>query len=226
VSWIKPLLPFTKVIKYYGYPVVSKRVARYVSDLRKAHGINDATKHLRLTGYNRQGIYCPSMKLSEKWMYLINAPFDISEKCCDIMKKEPFKRYVKETGRKAYVGVMAIESAERQKQYLKTGCNAFNLAEPKSMPLGFWTENDVLEYLKINQLPYASVYGDIVEKEGGYSTTGVYRTGCMYCMFGITHEKTPNRFQQMKHTHPHIYEYCMNNLNLKKVLSFLNVPYN
>lgn len=33
--------------------------------------------------------------------------------------------------------------------------------------------------------------------------------GCMFCAFGAHREKTPNRFQRMKVTHPKIYDYCM-----------------
>lgn len=31
--------------------------------------------------------------------------------------------------------------------------------------MSFWTEQDVLEYLKTRNLEYAKVYGDIVERE-------------------------------------------------------------
>lgn len=32
-------------------------------------------------------------KLPDKWKFLLSAPFNCSEKCCDIMKKKPFKKY-------------------------------------------------------------------------------------------------------------------------------------
>ena len=43
-------------------------------------------------------------------------------------------------------------------------------------------------------------------------------------------EKCPNRFQQLKETHPKIWEYCMKpwdqgGLGLKEVLEYINVPY-
>ena len=92
--------------------------------------------------------------------------------------------------------------------------------------MSFWTEQDVLHYLKDFNILYASVYGNIVAKTKIVSTeeleqlamenvsvdlmtTGVQRTGCMFCMFGAHLDKYPNRFQRMKITHPKQYDYCM-----------------
>jgi hypothetical protein len=54
---------------------------------------------------------------------------------------------------------------------------------------------------------------------------GYDRTGCMFCLFGIEKEKEPNRFQKMMVSHPAQYNYCINHLNIKDVLSFMKVPY-
>lgn len=60
---------------------------------------------------------------------------------------------------------------------------------------------------------------------GTLTTTGVSRTGCMFCMFGCHLEKEPNRFQRMKQTHPQQYAYCMDHLGLKEVLDYIGVSY-
>lgn len=74
--------------------------------------------------------------------------------------------------------MMAAESRLRRNSWLKNGCNAFDSKRPISNPMSFWTENDVLEYLAKHKVPYASVYGEIVQnKNGKYSTTGRDRTG-------------------------------------------------
>lgn len=41
------------------------------------------------------------------------------------------------------------------------GCNAFDKKRPTSQPMSFWTEQDVLLYLLVNKVKYASVYGKI-----------------------------------------------------------------
>ena len=95
--------------------------------------------------------------------------------------------------------------------------------------MSFWTEADVLEYLYTYNIPYASVYGDIVRTDGGgWSTTGEQRTGCVFCAFGAHLEKAPNRFQRLKITHPKLWSYCMrpweeHGLGMKTVLDYIGV---
>jgi 3'-phosphoadenosine 5'-phosphosulfate sulfotransferase (PAPS reductase)/FAD synthetase len=122
---------------------------------------------------------------------------------------------------------MADESDMRTTEYMANGgCNFFNTKREKSWPLGFWTEQDVLQYLSVNNIPYATVYGEICGRGDQLITTGVKRTGCMFCMFGVHMEKEPNRFQRMQITHPKQWEYCMYQLGLKEVLEYIGVPWN
>jgi hypothetical protein len=44
-------------------------------------------------------------------------------------------------------------------------------------------------------------------------------------MFGIQQEKEPNRFQKMELSHPEEYKYCMEDLGIKDVMEYLNIPY-
>lgn len=221
ITVIRPEMAFNQVIKKYGYPVVSKEVALIVRKLR--HGnLSDRYRNYLLYGDERGKIG----KLSEKWKILIDAPFDSSEQCCNVMKKKPFKKYHKETKRLPFIGVTQDEGFMRERQYSKTGCNVYDSNNPKSQPLGFWTRQDILRYVVENKLDIASVYGEIKQKGNGeYYTTGEQRTGCMFCMFGCHMEKCPNRFQRMAKTHPQLYNYCINKLEIGKVLDFIGVPY-
>ena len=219
VTVVNPKMRFDEVIKKYGYPVASKEQALYIYEAK-------TTKSEKLRNKRLYGDEKGRFKISEKWKYLVNAPFNVSNKCCDVMKKNPVKQYEKETGRKAYIGTMAEESILRMNRWMKFGCNAFDKTRPTSQPLSFWTEQDILQYIVENNLEYASVYGKIIQDENGkYYTTGCDRTGCMFCMFGCHLEQEPNRFQRMKKTHPKQYEYCMNQLKLKEVLDYIGVPY-
>lgn len=121
---------------------------------------------------------------------------------------------------------MAAESNLRKLEYLKKGCNSFDTKRPASTPLGFWTEQDILQYIKENNIPYCSIYGEILQdKKGKFYTTGAKRTGCMFCMFGVHLEKSPNKFELMKETHPKLHDYCINTLGCGKVLDFIGVNY-
>lgn len=174
-----------------------------------------------------------------KYKFLLDAPFEVSNKCCNIMKKYPAHKYAKDTGRKPITAQMASESMLRTQKWLQYGCNGFKMKQPISNPMSFWTEQDVLWYIKIFDIPICSVYGDIVldneniqlnlfednTKEINYGeilvsgifdkerpllkTTGCNRTGCMFCLFGSHLEKGEGRFEMLKRTHPKQYEYIM-----------------
>lgn len=223
VIWLKPELPFNKVIEKYGYPVISKEVSRDIEVARRKPNGKTADR------FDPNSEYCKKYGKRwclEKWIFLKDSDIPVSNQCCNIMKKKPSKKYAKISNKYSYVGTMACESAVRKQNWLRTGCNAFNNKEPKSQPLSFWTEQDILQYLKQFNIPYASIYGDIVENEHGkLMTTGASRTGCMFCMFGVHLEKNPNRFQRMAVTHPKQYDYCINKLGCGKVLDYIGVDY-
>ena len=223
VEIIRPEMRFDDVLKTKGYPVVSKRVAAYVETAKRSPNSIRA-KYIR-------GEEKTKFVTGGKWAYLIESEFLVSDQCCNVMKKKPAKKYAKVTGRKAITGQMACESLSRERHWLENGCNGFRLKEPISNQMAFWTEQDVLHYIKKFNVPYASVYGEIqvkksedtekgqinmidylgcYEPEDTLETTGCDRTGCIFCMFGCHLEKEPNRFQRLKETHPRQYEYCIN----------------
>lgn len=184
-----------------------------------------------------------------RYLFMLEAPFEVSNMCCKVMKKAPVHTYGKETGRKPITAQMADESRLRTSKWLQNGCNAFEAKNPISNPMSFWTEQDVLLYVKENDIPLASVYGDIVVdyfamnqcdnqmslSDYGISenetpilkTTGCERTGCMFCGYGCHLEKSPNRFERMKQTHPKIYDYIMRSksdggLGYKEIIEWIN----
>lgn len=234
VIWLKPKMNFKKVIENYGYPVISKEVSKVVKDARAAIKNGKEKTSYAVKQLNGEYINPNNGKLSPynktKYKYLIDAPFKISSQCCDVMKKQTVHRYERESGKKAIIGTMASESKQRKSQWIQYGCNAFNAKIPTSKPLSFWTEQDILKYIQKYNLEYASVYGDIVEKDGKLITTGCSRTGCVFCMYGCHLESEPNRFQRLKETHPKLYEYCLKpwdegGLGMKEVLDFLHIKY-
>lgn len=214
-------ISFRDVILKEGYPIISKRVSRRVHDVQK---LGDACYAARCFDGRETGIY--DMR---KWAFVIDAPFKVSNRCCEIMKERPAKRFSRQSGLRAIVGTMACESQARRLEWLRHGCNAFDNKEPVSKPISFWTEQDILEMLVNYGIPYASVYGQILQTESGiWYTTGCQRTGCMFCAFGAHLEKEPNRFQQLKQTHPNVWEYCMKSvenggLGMRTVLEYIHV---
>lgn len=262
VEIVRPEMRFDEVIKKYGYPVISKEVSLKIYNCRttEAKGKESyARKQFEGTYVSKNG-KSNAFDVT-KWKFMLDAPYGVSHMCCNVMKKKPAKQYGKQSNRKPILGTMASESKIRYQNWLKHGCNAFEKGNPSSQPLSFWTEQDILHYIKKFNVPYASVYGDIViddrsedaiegqvnlidylgcyEQDDMLKTTGCNRTGCIFCMFGCHLEKTPNRFQRLKETHPRQYEFCINGgemvdgkwqpnkegLGLGKVLDYIGVDY-
>jgi len=207
VTWIKPKLTFRKVLEKYGYPVITKEVAQKLYEIRNTN--SEKLRNKRLYGDKKgNGI------MAKKWRFMIKAPFKISHNCCNILKKYPVKSFENKSGKAPVVGTMVEESTLRSTVYLKRGCNSFEGKRPMSTPIAFWRETDIWKYIKKHNLKYSSIY------DKGYN-----RTGCMFCMFGVHLEKGENRFQRMKKTHPKLYNYCIDNLGIGKVLDFMEVEY-
>lgn len=234
IEIVRPEMRFDEVIKKHGYPLVSKEISQVVEEAKIGIKRNDGSYRYRIMKLNGE-LKTPDGKKSqyncEKWRFLLDAPFDVSNKCCKVMKKNPSKKYEKATGRKPIIGTMASESRLRYQGWLKYGCNSYDKRRMSSNPLSFWTEQDIYHYIKENNVPYCSVYGDIVlaeksedsvngqinlidylesyEPDDQLKTTGCDRTGCIFCMFGCHLEKEPNRFQMLKETHPRQYDFCI-----------------
>ena len=223
VTILRPKMRFDEVIKKYGYPIISKEVSQRIHEYR--HNPSGWIKD-RWDGNGKYASKYGTRFDISKWKPLRDSDIPVSHKCCMVMKKTPAKMYEKETGKKPILATMADESALRATEWMKNGCNAFDNKRARSAPMSFWTEQDVLQYIKENNIPIASVYGDVVYKEDSdqmriedygiegcgtekLCTTGCNRTGCIFCAFGAHLEKGESRFERLKRTHPKQYDYCM-----------------
>ena len=218
---LRPKMRFDEVIKKYGYPMISKEVSLKVANAR----IGGVCASDFIKGSERE-TRCGGRYSMAKYRPLLDTDFLTSNMCCYVMKKAPSHNYTKRTGRKPITAQMADESRLREQNWIRNGCNGFDLKTPISNPMSFWTEQDVLQYIKENNIPIASVYGEIeyandpdqiriedfgIECEGREKLhlTGCQRTGCIFCGFGCHLDKSPSRFERLKITHPRQYEYCI-----------------
>lgn len=226
VVWLKPKMNFRKVIETYGYPLISKEVAQKIHEARLCPTGSVSARFDPNSTYNQKYKQQYSMA---KWKWLRDSDVPISHYCCNVMKKRPAKSFEKASGLHPIVATMAVEGRLRATKWKQYGCNTFDAKRPISRPMSFWTEQDVLLYIHRYNLPYCSVYGNIIEdKKGHLTTTGCDRTGCVFCGFGCHLEKEPNRFQQLKKTHPKLWEYCMKpwsegGLGMREVLEYIGV---
>lgn len=215
VEILRPKLSFPEVITKYGYPFISKQTASIVYYGRKGSA-------WALEMLNNTRVYGTSLSRYNipKYKPLLSTDFVISNDCCAVMKKHPIKKYARDYQRHPITGMLAEESDRRVTAWVAHGCNAFKSNCPISNPMAFWTEQDVLWFIKSEGIPIASVYGEILTRgDDGFlyepvlpgcklCTTGCQRTGCIFCGFGAHLEKE-SRFERLKKTHPRQYDYCM-----------------
>ncbi len=249
VEVLRPKINFRQVIEKYGYPFIGKEVAGCVYGARRymerlacgevpGTGGKVPVRYLILQGKyphkekGKETAEYSRLYNKERYRFFLEAPFEISDRCCDVMKKAPMHSYAKRTGRVPMTAQMASESRLRTANWLKNGCNGFGMKSPVSNPMSFWVEQDVLEYIYHNHLPIAPVYGEVRaedpdgrewEGQGGrpdagifdrdrpvYTTTGCSRTGCVWCGFGCHREKSPNRWEAAeKYSNPAIIDYML-----------------
>ena len=193
---IKPKQTFKEVIEQRGFPLVSKEQSRYIRQARHTKSEKLRAMRLNVDGEKRKfGI------ISKKWRYLVKAPFDVSEECCDILKKRPFKKFCKERNLRPLIATTCDESMLRMEQYVRRGgCSTFEKNKEASYPLSIFLDSDIYEYIHKFDLCLCELY-----------KKGFVRTGCMACGFGAHIDK--ERFNLLNKTCPRV---------AKKILCYEN----
>lgn len=217
VTIIRPKYSPKQIIEKYGFPLISKEQSQYIRQAKYTQ--SDILRNIRRNGkVGRNGKVLTTGKIANKWLYLIDQSFDVTEKCCHYLKKEPFHRFGKETGLYPIIGTMADESRLRLQKWLKVGCNSFDSNQIGSYPLSIFTEADIWGYIRYFNIPYCPIY-DIPE---------VKRTGCMFCGFGC-HMKGDKRFYMLQSYKPKIYDSFMrmenNGITYRQALQICKVDF-
>jgi len=222
VDIIRPTMNFKETLEKYGYCFPTKEMA---GRIHAARATDLGMKWF--TGEYFKDPNCYHAIICQRNKHHLDDPFIYSNGCCNVMKKTPFHRYEKANDSYSFIGVLAEESIRRRTSWIVNGCNMYSSKRPKSQPLSFWTNQDILQYIKTYNLPICSVYGQIVEKDGKLTTTEAIRTGCIFCVAGIKKEnqntKRLNRFERLAITHPALHKYCMYTLGLKEFLDYHHI---
>lgn len=89
VLTVTPNMRFNEVITKYGYPIISKEVSNNIEGARNSinKGVN-SYRLMKMRGEVKDKNGNKSAYNTDKYKYLLDAPFKISDKCCDIMKKD------------------------------------------------------------------------------------------------------------------------------------------
>lgn len=149
-----------KVIRDFGWPVISKEVAGKISLLQHPTPENATVRHAIITGETgAQGGYRTGSKMQlRKWILerfggadpegkalgYAEADISVSDKCCYYLKEKPCDDYHKETGRWPYMGLMASEGGRREKALAVNGCNYISPSTKRSCPFATFMRQDIL----------------------------------------------------------------------------------
>ena len=180
-----PRKPFAQILKEYGKPALSKikSEALYTYQRHLEEPLKTARARQMITGIReRNGELIPesrnSYKLANKHMHFIHPDTEIriANKCCQYMKKYPFKDFAKENDMNGvYSGVRVAEGGARAMAY-KT-CTVVKMNGDKkyitSMPIYDWSDEIVEEFIKHFN----------IQLSDAYEVYGMTRTGCMGCPF-------------------------------------------
>lgn len=163
---IPKMKPFEIKAKY-GIPCFSKMQDDFIN--RYQCGSRCKSVMERINGFDDTGRSWTKFRLNNtaRELLLSNKLHRVSPNCCKYLKKEPFKLYEKESGKKAILGVRGTESILRQAQY-KT-CFTKDM---KFTPIHDLTDSTLETIIIKNNIEVPKVYKHIS------------RTGCMGCPYG------------------------------------------
>lgn len=194
---------FKRVVEEYGFPMYSKVVANAIRTYRRAK--TDRTRQNSIDYITRR------FK-----RFLACKDLNISDKCCEKLKKSPIKQKAKKLGMEcAIIGTLAEESRQREMDWIEFGCNVFDVKKDNQCrPLSFWTEKDIYDYIDLYKLKISDLY-----------SMGYKRNGCMFCGFGIEYDEIEgkNRYERLLITHPRSYKYLID--KFKSILDECKIKY-
>jgi len=132
----------------------------------------------------------------------------ISQHCCTVLKKEPSQRICEERGIQVTImGIMAAESRRRMISFCENG-PLYQLSSGKyhCHPMGIWTDDDVWQYIRENDVPYSPLYEmGFTDSKGEFHN--IKRNGCFGCCTDIQFPN--NHMSMLRRTHPELWQLVM-----------------
>lgn len=171
---LRPTMKPFEIKEKYGIPCFSKEqdfyIYYYQNALRKGKQPSKTIQQ-KIDGTYDKGFSGISKKARE-YIESGNA-HNITHLCCKYLKKEPFRLYEKETGRKAILGVRSDESNLRKRQY--TTCFQKN---GKFTPIHDLSDELLEKIIQKYNIEVPNVYKYVA------------RTGCCGCPYGSWKKET------------------------------------
>lgn len=203
IEIIKPEKSFAYILKTFGKPMKSKIKSEYIDQWHNGE-ITESLKRLLIDGKTRSGKRACKTVLADKDMHMVHDDFNIltSSKCCNYLKKKPFRKYEKEnnilgviTGLRANefgareLALKKNKGGDRLCTYVKNGIEFIS-------PLVDWSESDIDFFIEKYNVPLSKAY----------TQYGLKRTGCVGCPFN---PKLKDDLKILYFYEPQKYKMCM-----------------
>lgn len=200
----RPDVTFWWVVQEYGWPLLGKEfgVGGVAHKSSREQFFDDLAARGELTGD-----------------YAIQAEVPISSACCTFLKERPSEKVQKALGVDGvFLGIMASESRRRMFNFLQYGELYYAKSQRiwKCHPLAIWTDDDIWQYIRENQVPYASLYDMGYYDEKRQTMICHKRNGCMFC--GMDIKFPDNHLSIMRRTHPKAWNMVIRKKGLGEVL--------
>lgn len=178
---IKPTIPIKPMLERDGYPFKSKEHSHYVN-VYQNNGMSKTPQRYLEPAEKRTRYGCPKIL---RYQFAEDFNLKISPKCCDRLKKEPFKNWQKRNGKPySIIGLMTAEGGVRR----GAKCLAFSGDTLKAFqPLVPVTKEWEEWLIETKQIRICDIYKPPYNFE---------RTGCKGCPFAIEIQKELDTLQK------------------------------
>lgn len=169
---IAPSKNIRKTLEEYGYPFKSKVHATYLRRCKENGFSRGVKQYLGILEGKEPWTPENSCPKCLRYQFLGEIPFKVSEKCCDMLKKQPLKYYMKEYKKQyAITGIRAAEGGGRK----TATCVVIQREKLKFFnPLAVCTDDFMEWYIKYRCVKLCDLY---------YPPYNFRRTGCKGCPF-------------------------------------------
>lgn len=209
---IQPSKNIQKVLQENGYPFKSKEHSLYVSVYQNIGNKSKTVERYLHPSEKRKAYGCRD---DLKYQFTPEFKLKLSSKCCDKLKKEPFRKWCKENGRT--INITGVRATERGLRGIKSKCTVFVNNKLKSFqPLSPIREDWINWFIDKYQIRLCDLY---------YEPYNFKRTGCKGCPFNprlqddldLMEQLLPNEYTQCERIWKPVYEeYRKINYRLKR----------
>lgn len=207
IEIIRPSKSADYVFKNVGKPISSKMKSRLLDRWYRGSRSGALVSLLTQGVSIGTGRKSSKSKLPAKYFHMLHDDFKIhaSYKCCDYLKKQPFKEYTLNHNIKGcIVGLRMAEGGVREinaKARVSRGdgnlCTKVNNGVIYKWPIIDWTDEDIEDFIKLYNVPLSKAYTEF----------NFDRTGCMGCPYSQTlpqgleylYKYEPNRYKATMH---------------------------